>query len=625
MERMRPAAIWTVLAVLAAALVLGGCVKPLDLLGVVEQRVEEATNPQPGILVSSGGTDIPSGGSQSMGSAVANSTYNDVAFLIENPGNAALSLSGIPSIALTGANADEFSVPASPSASIAAGGSSAFTIRFQPTSSGAKTATVTIANNTEDAPTFSFGLTATATPTPVPAMAVSQTGAITYNSTFNFPATIRTYTTDRIFTITNNGTAPLTVGSVTVPAGYSLAAAPEPSVAAGGGTTTFTIRFAPAAVATYSGTVTISSNDPTYPSFVFTASGQGTEWHGLATVASANDVGRYTSIGVSGAYAYIAYQDTTNGDLKVSRSTNSALTWPNTYTPDATGAGQNTSLVIVGSDVYVAYCEAPVMLLIPSVVKGTGGTSWGGPVQVDTNGGIDISLTHDGSTFYLAYATPSAVHVNQSANGTTWSSLDFDMYSAAGIGQVAAASNNGRFWVARPLSSPTYLAIDSGYYWNLPNVWMYGTADNPTNAVGEYVSAAAYGSDYVYLAYYDASNSALKFNNVSRGGSDPTYLTIGTPKTLDSIGTVGKYTSIACSADGVTIYISYYDETNGDLKLAKSTNSGSTFVISTVDSTGNVGQYASIAVDGSNVYISYYDVTNGDLKIAKSLDGGANW
>jgi len=64
--------------------------------------------------------------------------------------------------------------------------------------------------------------------------------------------------------------------------------------------------------------------------------------------------------------------------------------------------------------------------------------------------------------------------------------------------------------------------------------------------------------------------------------------------------------------------ISYCDSTNGDLKVAGCTNVTCTSaVISTVDSTGNVGVYTSSTLDSLGlVQISYYDLTNGNLKIA---------
>ncbi len=115
--------------------------------------------------------------------------------------------------------------------------------------------------------------------------------------------------------------------------------------------------------------------------------------------------------------------------------------------------------------------------------------------------------------------------------------------------------------------------------------------------------------------------TALLCNCPTNGGNEEPVLSGIT--VVDSAGDVGWKTSIAVA--GNSVYISYYDSTNSDLKFAKSTDGGATWSTATVDSAGDVGWGISIAVDGSNVYISYYDSTNGDLKFAKSTNGGATW
>ncbi len=94
-------------------------------------------------------------------------------------------------------------------------------------------------------------------------------------------------------------------------------------------------------------------------------------------------------------------------------------------------------------------------------------------------------------------------------------------------------------------------------------------------------------------------------------------------KTIDGTGDVGKHASIDLSND--SIFVSYYDATNGNLKFALSENNGLTWTIKTVDSAGDVGLMSSIAVAGGSVYIAYYDLTNTALKLAVSRDMGETW
>ena len=53
------------------------------------------------------------------------------------------------------------------------------------------------------------------------------------------------------------------------------------------------------------------------------------EWHGIQTIDSAGDVGRYTSLAVEGSNIYISYCYDTDPDdaLKFAKSTDSGVTW----------------------------------------------------------------------------------------------------------------------------------------------------------------------------------------------------------------------------------------------------------------------------------------------------------
>src|SRR4029077_10995965 len=93
--------------------------------------------------------------------------------------------------------------------------------------------------------------------------------------------------------------------------------------------------------------------------------------------------------------------------------------------------------------------------------------------------------------------------------------------------------------------------------------------------------------------------------------------TAATLTTVDSTGTVGQHSSVTIGADGLAL-ISYYDETHGNLKLAHCPNVACTAAtLTTVDSAGGVGQYNSVTIGADGLaLISYYDATNGALKVA---------
>src|SRR5437867_754121 len=133
---------------------------------------------------------------------------------------------------------------------------------------------------------------------------------------------------------------------------------------------------------------------------------------------------------------------------------------------------------------------------------------------------------------------------------------------------------------------------------------------------GQFTSVTSAGGRGV-ISYYDSTDQVLKLALCPDLAC--TEATITT--TPDRAGNVGQYSSVTIGTDGLAL-ISYYDATNGDLKLAHCSDSACTAATrTTLQSADNVGQYSSVTIgtDGLGL-ISYYDATNGDLKVAHCSD-----
>ena len=115
----------------------------------------DATTPVPEIRVEGSGYEITDGDSSPR--TTDGTDFGDVnldsgsvtrTFTIYNQGTAAWDLTGSPRVSLAGSG--DFSVTAQPSSPIAVGDNTSFQVRFEPSSQGLKTATVSIANNDSD-------------------------------------------------------------------------------------------------------------------------------------------------------------------------------------------------------------------------------------------------------------------------------------------------------------------------------------------------------------------------------------------------------------------------------------------------------------------------------------------
>ena len=134
--------------------------------GMTGDPLINEANPAPDIMVRGNGVAIvdddasPSFADHTQfGSLAVSSGSRSRTFTIENTGNAVLTLTGpSPYVAVSGVAAGDFSVTTPPAATIAAYGSTTFTVTFDPAAEGTRNATLSIASDDEDESPYNFSI-----------------------------------------------------------------------------------------------------------------------------------------------------------------------------------------------------------------------------------------------------------------------------------------------------------------------------------------------------------------------------------------------------------------------------------------------------------------------------------
>jgi hypothetical protein len=342
------------------------------------------------------------------------------------------------------------------------------------------------------------------------------------------------------------------------------------------------------------------------------------------TVDSTGSVGQYTSITIGAdGLPVIAYWDNTNFRLKVLHCGNAACNSGNTTATADTNpglVGQYASITIAADGLpVIAYFSLNIpgfkVLHCGNAACNSGNTT--SFMDLGNVGGFtSTTIGADGfpiiSYFDMTNRDLKVLHcatATCSSGGsiTTVDSADeVGWYTSITIGVdgLPVISYLDRSSDLKVLHCDTAGCVSGGT----------STTVDSLGTVGYHTSITIGADCLPVISYYDYSNSDLKVLHC--GNADCS--SGNTATTVDSTGDVGSYTSITIGADSLPI-ISYYDSTNGDLKLLHCGNaacsSGNTAI--TVDSTGDVGSDSSITIGADGLpIISYYDRTNGDLKVA---------
>jgi len=349
-----------------------------------------------------------------------------------------------------------------------------------------------------------------------------------------------------------------------------------------------------------------------------------------ATLDSNGQVGGDTSIaiGINGN-PIISYYDRTLENLKVAACNNPTCTTSTNTTIDSNGSvGRYTSIAIgtngnpiisywdgSNSDLKVAACNNPTCTTSTNTtIDSNGSVGYLSSITIGTNGNPIISY-YDTTNGDLKVATCYDATCTTSTNTTIDSNGIVGYYTSITIGTngnplISYADLSNRDLKVAVCKNQTCTGITEGDR-------STNTTIDSNGVVGDDTSITIGTNGNPIISYLDFSNRDLKV----AACLDATCTT-STNFTIDSGGDVGYFSSITIGTNGNPI-ISYYDDTNGDLKIAVCKNQTCTGITegdrstnTTIDSNGYVGQYTSITIGiNGNPIISYYDTTNGDLKV----------
>jgi hypothetical protein len=209
-------------------------------------------------------------------------------FTIQNIGTAALTLSGIPKVMVGGTHAGDFTVSVLPSSPVVAAGSTTFDVTFDPSASGTRTATLSIANDDANENPYNFSIQGTGTVAAeidihgnaVTIVDGDVSPSVTDNTDFgstaaNGGSVVHTFTVQNIgdASLTLSGTPMIMVSGLHTQ-DFTVTTLPTSPVAVAG-STTFQVTFAPSGLGVRSTTLSVANSDGDENPYNFAIQGFG--------------------------------------------------------------------------------------------------------------------------------------------------------------------------------------------------------------------------------------------------------------------------------------------------------------------------------------------------------------
>lgn len=635
------------LTICALVLLSQSCDNPL------QEIINAAVQPKyPGIVVKQGAAIIGNGSGQyDFGSVVADGSGPEqsgaVVFTIQNSGTLELSLS--PEIVLSDYTDFERTNP--PELTVPPGEDTFFTLNFNPGTTGAKEATVSIASNSADSP-YTFTVTGTGINSGTVATPVfSESTGNYYN---DFSLTISCTTPGANIYYTTDGSTPdesdfLYSGAIGISATTAVKARAfklgmDPSGTRG---ETFTLVVSTPTIDVDAGTkyndfniamacattgaeirYTQDGSTPDQGDTLYITGSNIPIDHTQTVRAKGFKTGYTSSATVTRAYTMQVATPTLNPpggtfssttNITVSTITSGATL---RYTTDGSTPSTTQGTVISsGSSFPLPACTTVRVIGYKTNYANSGIAANAFSIyrSVDTVGevGQDCDITAAGADLYISYrdGTNNCLKVAKSSDrGTTWTTTSFDIGASTADGLLTSidASSSTNVWVA--------CKSFEGDLWVRHYVNSWG---DPAAAYLHAMDIRSTGLDVdsndVWIAWFEGIGYDLYLtSNVTNG----VWKTVAVATT----GTVGYGCEVAASG---TAYISYgQDVTSTNLAKAywNPIDNQWTITTSVIDSLGGGGQ-TSIAKDNTTLYVTSTGESSigNALRFSKSTNSGSTW
>lgn len=225
--------------------------------------------------------------STDFGSVLVAGATRKVTYKIFNTGDAALTLSGTPKVAVAGTHSSDFTVTTQPSSPVAVGDSTSFVVEFDPSASGTRSATLSFDNDDSDENPYNWSIQGTGT---APEMNVKGNNTSiadgdatpSANDSTDFGNVVINSATRKVtFNIFNTGNVTLAISGTprvavggTHAADFTVTTQPAATIAAGD-SSSFVVQFDPSAPGVRSATLSISNDDADENPYNFSIQGSG--------------------------------------------------------------------------------------------------------------------------------------------------------------------------------------------------------------------------------------------------------------------------------------------------------------------------------------------------------------